>query len=190
MHCCPTFVSAARLPSTSRPTLVRIAEPRWYSPLSYIRTRCTSAVYIVTYTCTRCRTSLVYTAVVHSYALLVCRQHRRPPFVRVAEPHWYAPLSYIRKHCSTAVYIADLRSYALHVCRLYRDLRSYALQKPRWYSPLSYIRTRCSSAVNIADLRSYALQNLVGTHRCPTFVSAARLPSTSRPPFVRIAEPR
>jgi len=149
MHRCPTFVSAARLPSTSRPTLVRVAEPCWYSPLSYIRTRCTSAVYIATYACTRCRTSLVFTAVLYSYALLVCRQHRRPPFVRVAEPRWCAPLSYIRKRCSTAVYIADLRSYTLHICHLHRDLRSYALQ------------------------------NLVGIHRCPTFVRAVRLQSTS-----------
>jgi len=146
---CPSFVSAARLPSRSRPTLVRVAEPGWYSPLSYIRTRCMSAVYIATYARTCCRTSLVFTDVLCSYALLVCRQHRRPPFVRVAEPRWYAPLSYIRKRYSTAVYIADLLSYALHVCRLHRDLRSYALQ------------------------------NLVGIHRCPTFVRAAPLPSSS-----------
>jgi len=176
---CPTFVRAAPMPSTSltyvrtrsrtslefttvlhsyallvyrqhrRPPFVRVAEPRWYAPLSYIRKRCSTAVYIATYARTRCRTSLVFTAVLHSYALLVCRQHRRPPFVRVAEPRWYAPLSYIRKRCSTAIYIADLRSYALHVCRLHRDLRSYTLQ------------------------------NLVGIHRCPTFVRAARLPSTS-----------
>jgi len=42
-----------------------------------------------------------------------------------------------------------------------------------------YIRTCCSSAVNIADLRFYVLQNLVGMHRCRTFVRTARLPSTS-----------
>ena len=42
-----------------------------------------------------------------------------------------------------------------------------------------YIRTCCLSAVNIIDLRSYPLQNLVGTHCCPTFVHAACLPSTS-----------
>ena len=204
MHRCPTFVSAAHLPSTSRPPFVRVAEPRGYALLSYIRKRCssavyiadlrsyalqnlvgthrcptfvsaarlpstsltyvrtrrTSALYIVTYARTRCRTSLVFTAVLHSYALLVCRQHRRPPFVCIAEPRWYASLSYIRKRCSTAVYIADLHSYALHVYRLHRDLRSYASQ------------------------------NLVVIHRCPTFVRAARLPSTSRPPFVRVAEPR
>jgi len=221
---CPTFVRAAALPSTSltyvctrgrtslefttvlhwyallicrqnrQPPFVRIAEPRWYSPLSYIRTHCSSAVNIadlrsyalqnlvcmcrcptfvrtaslpstsLTYVRTRGRTSLEFTTVLHSYALLVCCQHRRPPFVRVAEPRWYAPLSYIRKRCSTAVYIATyartrcrtslvftavLHSYVLDVCRLHRDLRSYVLQ------------------------------NLVGIHRCPTFVYAARLPSTS-----------
>jgi len=42
-----------------------------------------------------------------------------------------------------------------------------------------YIRTLRSPAVIIANLRSDALQNLVGMHRCPTFVRAARLPSTS-----------
>jgi len=162
-----------------RPMFIRVAEPRWYAPQShifissasaaittgYIRMRCSSAVNIaelrsyalqnlvcmcrcptfvcaapppstsLTYIRTQCRTSLEFTTVLHLYALLVCRQHRRPPFVRVGEP--------------------------------------------RWYAPLSYIRMRCSSAVYIADLRSYALQNLVGMYRCPTFVHAARLPSTS-----------
>jgi len=127
-HCCPTFVRAARMPST---------------PLTCVRTRC--------------RTSLVHTAVLHShllrvgrhcrwlhsYALLVCRQHRRPAFVRVA--------------------------------------------KPRRYVLLSYIRTRCSYAINTADLRSYALQNLVGTHRCPTFAPAARLPPLPLATFVPTA---
>ena len=47
MHRCPTFVRTARLLSTS-PTSVR----------------------------TRCRTSLVCTAVLHSYALLLCHLHR------------------------------------------------------------------------------------------------------------------
>jgi len=252
IHDCPTLVHAARLPSKSptsvrtrcrtslvfttvlhsyallvcrqhrRTPFVRIAEPRLYVPLSYIRTHCTSALYIATYTRTRCRTSLVFTAVLHSYALLVCRQHRRAPFVRVAESRWYSPLSYLRTRGTSAVYIADLRSYALHVCRLHRDLCSYALQNlvgihrcPTFVcaarlpstSPTSirtrcrtslvctmsdicmssasaaitagYIRTRCSSAVNIAELRSYALQNLVCMCRCPRFVGAARLPSTS-----------
>jgi len=77
-YCCPTFVRAARMQST---------------PLTCVRTRC--------------RTSLVHTAVLHSYmlrvcrhchwlhsyVLLVCRQHRRPAFVRVAKPRWYPLLS-------------------------------------------------------------------------------------------------
>jgi len=162
-----------------RPAFVRVAEARWYPLLSYIRTRCSYAVntadlrsyalqnLVATHCCptlvraprlpstsstcvrTRCKTSLLPTAVLHWYVLLVCRQHRRPAFVRVAEPRWYTPLSYIRTRCTSAAITAG------------------------------YIRTRCSSAINIVDLCSYALQNLVATHCCPTFVRAARLPSTS-----------
>jgi len=228
---------------------------------------------------TRCRASLVPTAVLRSYALLVCRQHRRPAFARVAELRWYPLLSYIRTRCSYAVNTADLRSYALQnlvgthrcptfapaarlpplplatfvrtarlpstsstcvrtrcktssvrtavlhsyallVCRLHRRPAFVRIAEARWYARLSYIRTRCSSAVYFVDLRSYALQKLVGTHCCPTFVRAARLPSTPstcvrkrcktswvctavlhlyvllvchlhrRPVFVRVAEPR
>ena len=162
---CPTFVCTAPLPSTS-----------------------------LTYVCTCGRTSLEFTTVLHWYALLVCRQNCRPPFVRVAEPRWYSPLSYFRTRFSSAVNIAELRSYALQnlvcMCRCPTFVpaarlpstsrpRLVRVAEPRWYSPLSYIRTHCSSAVNIAELHSYALQNLVGIHRCPTFVCAAPLPSTS-----------
>jgi len=273
-----------------RPAFVRIAEPRWYTLLPYIRTRCTSvaitagyirtcsssAVNIVdlrsyvlqnlvgthrcrtfvhaarlpplqlaTYlraarlpstssTCvrTRCRSSLVPTALLHSYALLVCSQHHRPVFVRVAEPRCYPLLSYIGTYSSSAVNIIDLRSYALqnlvatHCCpTLVRAprlpstlstcvrtrcktsllptaiLHSYALlfscqhrrpafvrfAKPRCYPLLSYIGTCSSSAIDIIDLHSYALQNLVGTHRCRTFVHAARLPPLPLATFVRTA---
>ena len=134
MHRCPTFVRAARLPSTS-PTSVG----------------------------TRCRTSLVCTAVIHlyvlrvwrhyrwlySYVLLICHQHRQPTFVRVAEPRWYVPQSHIFISSASAAITAG------------------------------YIHTRCSSAVNIAELRSYVLPNLVCMCRCPTFVRAAPPPSTS-----------
>ena len=216
-HSCPTFVRAARLQSTS--------------------SACVSK---------RCRSSLVGTAVLHSYALLICRQHRRPAFVRVAKPPQYALLSYNRTRCSSAVYIVDLRSYVLqklvgthcsptfvraarmqstpltcvrsrcrtslvhtavlhtymlHVCHHYRWLHSYALlvcrqhrrpafvcvAKPRCYPLLSYIGTCSSSAVNIVDLLSYVLQNLVGTHRCRTFIHTARLPSLPMATFVRTA---
>jgi len=147
-HGCPTFVHAARLP----PLLLA----------TFVRTPCLPST-LSTCVRTHCRTSLVHTAVVqsytlhicrhyrwlHSYVLLVCCQHRQPVFVRVAEPRWYKPLSYIRTRCTSASITAG------------------------------YIRTRCSFAVNIVDLRSYALQNLVATHCCPTFVHAARLPSTS-----------
>jgi len=103
----------------------------------------------LTCVCMRCRSSLAPTAVLHSYALLVCCQHRRPAFVRVAEPRWYTLLSYIRTCCASAAITA------------------------------SYIRMCSSSAVKIVNLCSYVLQNLVATHCCPRFVRAARLPSTS-----------
>jgi len=233
---CPTLVCAAALPSTSltyvrtrfrtwlefttvlhsytllvccqhrRPPFVRVAEPRWYAPLSYIRTRCSSAVYIAdlrlyalqnlvrmhccptfvqaarlpstspTSVRRPCSTSLVCTAVLHLYALLVCRQHRQPLFVRVAEPRWYAPLSYIRTRCSSAVYIADLRSYALQNSVDTHRGQTFVCA-PRLLSlPRSYIRTQCSSAVNITDLRSYALLNHVATRFHPTFLHSPCLP--------------
>jgi len=133
-HCSLTFIRAARMQST---------------PLTCVRMRC--------------RTLSVRTAVLHSYMLrvchhyrwlhlcvhLVCRQHHLPAFVRVPEPPWYTPLSYIRTRCTIATITAG------------------------------YIRTCSSSAMKIVDLRSYALQNLVATHCCPTFIHAARLLSTS-----------
>jgi len=257
-----------------QPAFVRVAEPRWYTPLSYIRTcctsaaitagyirtRCSSAVNIVDLRSMRCKTSLLPTAVLHSYVLLVCRLHHRPVFVRVAEARWYPLLSYIRTRCSYAVNTADLRSYALQnlvgthrcptflhaarlpplplatfvraarlpstsstcvrtrcktsllptavlhlyvllVCRLHRRPAFVRIAESRRYARLSYIRTCCvsaaitagyirtcsSSAVNIVDLRSYALQNLVGTHRCRTFVHAARLPPLPLATYVRAA---
>jgi len=147
-HGCPTFVHAARLPPLPLATFVRTPG------LPSTSSNCIR---------THCRTSLVYTAVVHSYTLhicrhycwlhsyviLVCRQHRQPAFVRVAESSWYTPLSYIRTRCTSAAITAG------------------------------YIRKRCSSAVNIVDLHSYTLQNLIATHCCRTFVPAARLPSAS-----------
>jgi len=211
-HCSPTFVCAAHMQST---------------PLTCVRTCCrTSLVHTAVLhsymlrVCRHCRS-------LHSYMLLVCRQHRQPAFVRVAKPRWYALLSYIRTRCSYAVNTADLCSYALqdlvgmhgcppfvHASRLpplplsaFVVGREHSLPvfvrvaKPRWYALLSYIRTRCSSAVNIIDLRAYALQNLVGTHCCPTFIHAARLPPLPLstfvvcrqhrlPVFVRVAKPR
>ena len=146
-------------PLHRRPAFVYIAEARCYALLSYIRTRCSSAVYIVDLrsyalqrlvgtpccptfvrgarllstlsTCIRmrCKTSSVRTAVLHSYALLVCHLHHRPAFVRIAEPRWYALLSYIPTCCVSAVITAV------------------------------YIRMHCLCAVATADIRSYAYQN-------------------------------
>jgi len=126
---CPTFVRAAPLPSTSR-----------------------------TYVCTRGRTSLEFTAVLHWYALLVCRKNRRPPFVRVAEPRWYSPLSYIRTHCSSAVNIANIHSYALQnlvcLCRCPTFVRAAPLPS----TSLTYVRTCGRTSLEFMTvLHSYAL---------------------------------
>jgi len=104
---------------------------------------------------TRCRTSLVHTTVLHSYMRRVCRHY-----------HW-------------------LHSYVLLACRQHRRPAFVRIAKPRCYPLLSYIGTCCSSADYIVDLRSYALQNLVGTHGCPTFVHAARLTLLPLATFVR-----
>jgi len=142
-HRCPSFVHAARLPPLPLATFVRAA-----------RLPSTSS------TCVRtcCKTSLVPTAVLDSYALLVCRLHRRPGFARVAEHRWYPLLSYIRTRCSYAVNIVDLRSHALqsfvgtHCCPTFvRAARMASI-------PLTCICTRCrSSLVPTAVLHSYAL---------------------------------
>jgi len=196
---------------------IHVAKPRWYAPLSYFRMRCSSAVYI---------------ADLRSYALqnLVGIYHC-PTFVHAAHlPS--TSLTYVRTHCRTPLVCTAVRHlYVLRVCRHYRWLHLYALlfchqhrrplfvciAEPCCYIPTlsvsaamtaGYIRTLrspaviianlrsdalqnvvgmhrcptficCSFAVNIAALRLYALQNLVGMHRRPTFVRAARLPSTS-----------
>jgi len=85
----------------------------------------------------------------HSYAVLFCHQHCRPPFVRIAEPRCYALPSYIPAFSVSAAMTAG------------------------------YIRTRRSPATIIANIRSEALPNFVGMYRCPTFVRAACLPSAS-----------
>jgi len=143
-----------------RPAFVRVAKPRWYALLFYILTCCSYAINIVDLR-SYALLNLVGThhcpTFVHAARLMplpmstfvVYRQHRLPAFVRIAELHWYTPLSYIRTCCASAAIAAG------------------------------YIRMCCSSAVNIIDLRSYALQNLVDTHCCPTFVRAARLLSSS-----------
>jgi len=75
--------------------------------------------------------------------------HRCPTFVRAARLP-SSSLSSVRTHCRTS-----LVGTAVYICM------------------------RCLTAVNIANLHSCALQNLVGMHCCPTFIHAARLPSTS-----------
>ena len=194
------------------------------TPLTYVRTSCgTSSVrtaVLHSYMLRVCR----HYRWLHSYALLVYRQHRRPAFVRVAEPRWYTPLSYICTLCASAaiatgyictysmsaVNTAELHSYALQnlvgmhccptfvpaaclpslplatfvVCRQHRVPPFVRAAERHWYTPLSYIRTCCSSAVNIVDLRSYALQNIIGSHRCRTFVNAVHLPPLPLATFV------
>ena len=168
-----------------RPAFVRIAKPRCYPLLSYICTCCSSAVYIVDL-CPYALQKLVGT-------------HCFPTFVRSACMQ-STPLTCVRMGCRTSlVHTAVLHSYTLHVCRHYRWLHSYVLlicrqhrrpvfvrvAKPRCYPLLSYIRMCYSSADYIVDLRSYALQNLVGTHGCPTFVHAARLLPLPLATFIR-----
>ena len=154
-----------------RPAFVRVAEHRWYALLSYIRTCCACAAISADYirtrcsdvstplTCirTRCRTSLIRTAVLHSYMLRVCRHYR------------------------------GLNLHALLGYRQHRRAAFVRTAEPRWYAPLFYIRTRCSSTVNLVHLHSHTLQNLVDTHRCPTFVHAARLPPLLLTTFPRAA---
>ena len=191
-HCCPTFLHAARMPSTSLtsvhvlqsfvathccPTFVRAAHMQSTSLTcvhvlqnlvgacccpTFVRAACMPSTPLPCIR-TRCRASLVPTAVLHShllricrhyhwlhsYALLVCHQHRRPVFACIAERRWCPLLFYIRTCCTSATIIAG------------------------------YIRTHYSSALYIIDLRSHALQSFVATHGCPTFVRAARMPSTS-----------
>jgi len=126
MHRCPTFVRAARLPSTSLTSVHTRCRISLVCTAVYIRTRCSSAVNIadlrsyalqnlvamhrcpklvrtarlpstsLTYVRMRCRTSLVCTAVLHSYALLVCRHSPR--------------CTTSRTHCSFGLIFADLRS--------------------------------------------------------------------------------
>jgi len=150
----------------------------------------------------------------HSYVLLVCRQHRRPAFVRVAMLRLYARLSYIRTRCSSAINIIDLCSDALqslagsHCCPTFASatrllplplttfVRAPHLLstssscvrtccRASWYPHLSFIHMRCWYSVNIADLHLYVLQNLVGTHCCPTFIHAARRPPLPLATFIR-----
>jgi len=167
-----------------RPAFVRVSKPRCYPLLSYIRMCCSSAVDIVD---------------LRSYALQkLIGTHCSPTFVRAACMQ-STPLTCVRTCCRTSlVHTAVLHLYILHVCRHCHWLHSYMLlvchqhrrpvfvcvAKPRLYALLSYIHTRCSYAVNTADLHSYALQNLVGTHGCPTFVHAVCLPPLPLARFV------
>jgi len=184
-----------------RPAFVRIAEPRWYTPLPYIRTRCTSAAITAGYIRT-CSSSAVNIINLHSYALQnLVGTHRCPTFVHAARlpplplatfvraaPLPSTSSTCVRTRCKTSLLpTAVLHSYVLLVCRLHCRPAFIRVAEARWYPLLSYIRTRCSYAVNTADLRSYALQNLVGTHRCPTFLHAARLPPLPLATFVRTA---
>jgi len=141
-----------------RSVFVRVAKPRWYALLSYIRTRCSYAVN---------------TADLRSYALPnLVGMHGCPTFVHAARlpplPLGFVRAAHlpltsstcVRMRCRTSlVHTAVLHSYMLRICRHCRCLHS-------------------SSAVNIVYLCSYALQNLVGRHCCPTFVRASRKQST------------
>jgi len=182
-----------------RPAFVCVAEAHWYALLSYIRTCCSYAVN---------------TTDLHSYALQnLVGTHGCPTFVYAARRPPLPLATFVRATCLPSTSSACLRtccrtllvhtavqhSYRLRVCCHYRWLHSYVLlvcrqhRRPafvcvaeaRWYALLSYIRMRSSYAVNTTDLCSYALQNLVGTHRCCTFVHVARLLPLPLATFVR-----
>ena len=179
---------------------------------------------------TRCRTSLVPTAVqrsytlhvcrhyrwLHSYALLVCHQHRRPEFIRVAKPlatHCCPTLvgaarlpttssTCVRTPCRTSsVRTAVLHSYMLRICHHYRWLHSYMLlisrqhrrpalvsvAEPRWYRPLSYIRTRCTSvAITAGYIRTCCLSAINIVDLC-SYTLQNLVATPCCPTFVRAA---
>jgi len=170
-----------------RHVFVRVAEPRWYTPLSYIRTRCTSAAITTGYI-RMCCSSAVNIVDLHPYALdNLVGMHCCPAFVR-AGPMPSTSSTWVRTRCrASLVPTAVLHLYALLVCRQHHRPAFAHVAELRWYPLLSYIRMRCSYAINTTDLRSYALQNLVGTHHCPTFAPAAHLPPLPLATFIRTA---
>ena len=157
-HRCRTFVLAACLPPLPLGAFVRAA-----------RLPSTSSTCVRT----RCKTSLLPTAVLHLYMLLVCCLHRRPAFVRILVARWYPLLSYIRTRCSYAVNTADLHCYALrnligthgrhtfvHAARLPPLPLATFVRAARLPSTSSTcVRTRCrTSLVHTAVLHSYTLR--------------------------------
>jgi len=164
---CPTFVSAASLPSISpayghtrcRTTLLctSVLHSTCYGSAAitagYIGTRCTYAVHIAELSSNVQQKHPSTHLCPTFHTLRVCRHST---LIRVAEPRWYAPLSHIRTRCSYAVSIADLRSNALqnhpftHLCPTFHTLRVchhstlIRVAEPRWNAPLSHIRTCCS----------------------------------------------
>jgi len=184
-----------------RPAFVCSAEPHWYTPQSYIRTRCASAAIAAGYICT-CSTSAVNTAELRLYTLQnLVGTHCCPTFVPAAYLALLPLATFVRaarlpSTSSTCVRTrfktsllptAVLHSYVLLVCSRHRRPAFVRVVQARWYALFSYIRTRYSYAVNTADLRSYVLQNFVRTHHCPTFVHVARLPPLPLATFVHAA---
>ena len=172
-HRCPSFVHPARMQST-----------------------------LLTCVHTHCRTSLVHTAVLHSYMLCVChhyrwlhsyallvyRQHRRSAFVRIAEHRCYPVLSYIRRHCSSAVYIVDLRSYTLQKLVGMPCSPTFVRAARMQSTPLTCLRTHCrTSSVGTAVLHSYML-HICRHYRWLHSYILVVCRQNCRPAFVRIAE--
>jgi len=143
-----------------------------------------------------------------SYTLLVCRQHRRPTIIHMAELRSSTPATYnlhathlpplplaafvrathmlsTSSTCDRTRYrtsllpTAVLYSYVPLICCQRCRPAFVHIAEPRWYTQLSYSCMCCSDAVNSADLHLYTLQNLLATHGCRTFVNATRLASTS-----------
>jgi len=98
-------------------------------------------------------------------------------FVRIAAPHWYPLLSYIRMLCLYAVSIVDL---CLHALQSLAGTHCCSTFAPAAYQPLLLLVTSIrASRLPSKLLTCVHLQSFFGTHCCPTFVRAARLPSTS-----------
>jgi len=162
-HCCPTFQRTACMLSISL-TCICVLQNLigTCSCATFVRAALLSST-LSTCVDTHCRTLSLYTAVLHSYMLYICRL------------------------------CCWLHLYALLVCYLHHRPAFARIVELRCYPLLSYIHTLCSSAINIDNLLGYSLQNLIAMYGCPTFlhpmcllplpltisVHAARLLSTS-----------
>ena len=156
-HRCQTFVCAPRLAPLPLAIFVPAARLTSTSP-TYVRTRCGTSLVRTAGTHFYILRVCHYYRWLHSYTLLVCRQHRRTPFVRIAEPRLYVPLAYIPTRCSSAFYIADLRSYVVQNLVGIHDCPTFVRAAHLPSTSPTFVRTHYrTSFVCAAVLHSYAL---------------------------------